>query len=371
MRIGDLFAPLIGAPAGTVAAQPNVTLASAIAASCIDFREGRNKIVTSELHFPSLLYMHRQLERQGARLEVVPCPDGRTVPLERLLEAIDERTALVPISHVIFKSSFRQDVEAVVARAHECGARVVVDVYQSAGILPVDVTGWGVDFAVGGALKWLCGGPGVAFLYARPDLSARLEPALTGWQAHHDPFAFDSGPQRYRDDGWRYLTGTPQIPALFAAKTGLEILGRLNLDAVRHKSSRQTQRVIDFAVDRGWSVVTPLRPEQRGGAVTVSVPDAERCTRELLARDVLVDFRSDAGIRLAPPLLHRGRRDRSRARCPRLASRRSVAAGRVDDVLERIAREPAPVVLRKLLGHGSDLAWPSDMRRQPCRRPGP
>lgn len=300
VEVGDRVAPLIGAPAGSVSTHANVTLASAVVASCFDFSGPRNRIVCSALNFPSILYLYRQQERFGAHLHVVDSPDGIHVPLDELLAAIDERTALVPISHVVFKSAFVQDVEAVVHRAHDVGARVAVDVYQSTGALPVDVSGWDVDFAVGGTLKWLCGGPGVAYLYVKPELADTLEPALTGWMSHRNPFAFDAGPIDRNLGAWRFANGTPAIPALRACRPGLEILNEVGVEAIRAKSMRQTQRIIDAADANGWTVNTPREAAARGGTVSIMVPDCERVSRDLLADDVLIDFRPGTGIRISP-----------------------------------------------------------------------
>lgn len=298
--IGDQIAPLLGAPAGSVSTHTNVTLASAVIASCFDFTGERNKIVCSALNFPSIIYLYRQQERCGAELHLVDSPDGVHVPLEPLLAAIDERTALVPISHVIFKSAFIQDAEAIVQRAREVGARVALDTYQSTGAVPVDVTAWDVDFAVGGTLKWLCGGPGVAYLYVKPELAESLEPALTGWMSHARPFDFDPGPIDRDQGARRFVNGTPAIVALRACRPGLEIVNRIGVDAIRANSIRQTRRIIEAADERGWTVNSPRDDERRGGTVSLMVPDCERVSRDLLARDILIDFRSGAGIRLSP-----------------------------------------------------------------------
>jgi len=300
MEVGDRIAPLLGAPAGSVSTHVNVTLASAVVASCCDFSGERNKIVCSALNFPSIIYLYRQQERHGARLHLVDSPDGIHVPLEDMLEAIDERTALVPISHVIFKSAFIQDVEAIVRRAREVGALVALDTYQSTGAVPVDVTGWDVDFAVGGTLKWLCGGPGVAYLYVKPELGERLEPALTGWMSHRQPFAFDPAPIERNAGAWRFANGTPAIPALRACRPGLEIINEVGVEAIRANSLRQTRRLIEAADAHGWTVNTPRDDAVRGGTVSIMVPDCERISRELLARDIIIDYRPGAGIRVSP-----------------------------------------------------------------------
>lgn len=299
-QVAEAIAPLIGAPRGTVSTHQNVTLASAVVASCFEFDGPRNGIVCSELNFPSIVQLYRQSERRGAKLQLVPSPDGLTVPTQAMVDAIDESTLLVPISHVIFKSSYVQDVVAIVRRAHEVGAYVVLDVYQSAGIMPIDVQQLDVDFAVGGTLKWLCGGPGVSYLYANPGRTAGLNPAITGWFARENAFAFDARDESWRADAWRFLNGTTHIPSLKAAMPGLEILSQLDMQQVRAKSVRQTSLLIEAAQERGWQVNTPLDPARRAGHVVVSMPDAERITNELIARRIMVDYRPDAGIRMAP-----------------------------------------------------------------------
>ncbi len=300
IEVGDAIAGVIGAPAGSVSTHQNVTVASAVVASCLRYTPERNRIVCSELNFPSIVQLYRAQARYGAELRLVRSPDGLTVPTEAVLEAIDERTLLVPISHVIFKSSYVQEVEAIVARAHEVGAMVALDVYQSAGIMPIDVVGLDVDFALGGVLKWLCGGPGVAYLYVRPDRAEQLEPALTGWFARAAPFAFDAYDESYAAGAWRFLNGTTQIPALSAALPGLRILAGLDAVAVRSKSLRQTGWLLEQARARGWRVNSPSDPARRGGHVTLEVPGAEAIARALGRRRVMVDYRPGAGIRVAP-----------------------------------------------------------------------
>jgi kynureninase len=245
-QMGDKVAPIIGAPARAVSMHENVTTAQAVVLSCLQPEPRRRKIVCLEMDFPSLLYLYRAHEARGFEVHLVPAEADLTTALERVLEAIDESTVMVAMSHVLFRNSYIMDVAAVAARAREVGARSVVDTYQSAGIIPVDVTALGVDFAVGGCLKWLCGGPGNAFLYTRPELLPTLSPSLTGWIGHRDPFSFDTGPRVPRADAMRMMNGTPTIPAYYAAMPGLDIIREVGVDRIRRKSQAMTAHLFDL-----------------------------------------------------------------------------------------------------------------------------
>ena len=298
--VGNKIAPLIGAGPGEISLHQNVTLTQAVISSCFDFRGPRNKVVMVELEFPSIQYFYQEQRRHGARVEVVPTPDDIRIDLEKLLAAIDETTLLVPISQVLFRSSYIVNTRAIIERAHRVGAHVILDAFQATGTIPLDVRSLGVDFAVGGVLKWLCGGPGVAYLYVREDLRAKLSPTLTGWMAHRRPFAFETGAIDQREDSFRYLNGTPHIPGLFACRPGLEILNKVGIAAIREKSMRMTARLIDGAKSRGWRVNTPDNPAERAGTVSIKCPHAYEVSRELLAREILVDYRPKAGVRVSP-----------------------------------------------------------------------
>jgi kynureninase len=303
--VGDRIAPLIGAGPGEISLHQNVTLTQAVISSCFDFRGPRNKVVMVELEFPSVQYFYHEQRRLGARVEVVPTPDDIRIDLDKFLAAIDETTLLVPISQVLFRSSYIVDARAIVERAHRVGAHVILDTFQAAGTIPLDVRGLGVDFAVGGVLKWLCGGPGVAYLYVREDLRAKLRPSLTGWMAHRRPFAFETGAIDPRDDSFRYLNGTPHIPALHACQPGLEIINKVGIGAIREKSMRMSTRLMEGARARGWHVNTPEKPAERAGTVSIECPHAYEVCRELLARDILVDYRPKAGVRVSPHFYNR------------------------------------------------------------------
>jgi kynureninase len=289
LTVGDQIGRIVGAAPGTVCMHQNVSVAETIVLSCFQGSE-RNRVVFEAANFPSVRYVY-QAQRQ---LEVVACET-----LDELLASIDERTLLVPVQHVLFKSGEIQDVAAIVERAHSVGAHVVLDAYQSAGTVPLSVGALDVDFAVGGSVKWLCGGPGAGWLYVRPDLIDRLEPAATGWQAHARPFAFEPELE-YADGIARFLTGTPNVPALYAATAGYDLVEEIGVPRIRANSLRQTELLIREAEARGFEIRSPREPERRGGTVTVHVQDFEAVHRELGERQVLCDFRPDVGIRLGP-----------------------------------------------------------------------
>ena len=278
----------------------NVSICQSIVTSCFDWSGSRNKLVTDGLNFPSNDYIYHGLERQGAEVVSVASTDGMTVPLERILAAIDERTQLVSISHVAFRSSYLQDLAAITARAHEVGAYIIADLYQSAGIVPLDVTALKLDFATGGSVKWLLGGPGAGYLYVRKDLDLATKPAATGWAAHAHPFEFAGGPIEYAPDIRRYMNGTPNVPAMYSARSGYEIVNEIGVAAIRAKSMRQTQLLIDLADDAGLMVRSPRDGDARGGTIILDVPDGRHVTDELGRRQILVDYRPGAGIRIAP-----------------------------------------------------------------------
>jgi kynureninase len=303
--VGDKIAPLIGAGTGEISLHQNVTLIQAVISSCFDFRGPRNKVVMTDLEFPSIQYFYHEQRRNGARVELVPSNDSVRFDLDKFLAAIDETTLLVPISQVLFRSAYIVDARAIIEKAHRVGARVILDVFQAAGTIPIDVRGLGVDFACGGVLKWLCGGPGVGYLYVREDLRPVLKPAITGWIAHQRPFAFETGAIDSRADSFRYLNGTPHIPALYACQPGLDILNKAGIGRIREKSMRMTARLFEGAKARGWRVNTPENPAERAGTVSVDCPHAAEVSRELLAREILVDYRPKAGVRLSPHFYNR------------------------------------------------------------------
>ena len=298
--VGDLLVPILGVEPGTVSMHQNVTVAMAIIASCFSFDDRRRRIVMSDQEFPSNMYLFDGFRRYGAEVVYVAATDRIEPDLEPLLDAIDERTLLVPLSVVLFRSACIQDAAAVIEKAHRVGAHVILDVYQAAGTIPLDIGGLGADFAVGGSVKWLCGGPGAGYLYVRPDLAAQLQPALIGWAAHVAPFDFASGPARLAAPPERFQSGTPNIPALYAARSGYEIVGEIGVETIRSRSLGLTRRLIDRAQAAGWCLNTPLEDHRRGGAVILDVPNGKAIAEALIQSGVIVDYRPDAGIRMSP-----------------------------------------------------------------------
>jgi kynureninase len=295
-----LVGGLIGAPPGSVMMHQNVSTLVSIVASCFDFEGERRKIVYSDAEFSTMHYFWQGQSRIGAEVHYVPTDTQLRAPLEPLLEAIDKRTLIVPISHVLFRSSELVDVRTVVARAHEVGAHVLLDSYQATGSVPFDVTELGIDFVVGGSVKWLCGGPGAGYLYVRPDLAERLQPRECGWFSHARPFAFDMGEMEYAPGSGRFMGGTPGVPALYAAVEGYRIIAEAGVERIREKSLRQTGRLIARAEDLGFTVNTPRDDARRGGHVTIDFDGAESVSQELIRRRFIVDYRPGAGIRVSP-----------------------------------------------------------------------
>ena len=298
--VGDRIANILGGDAGSVQIQPNASIALSSIASCFDFTSSkRNKIVASTLDFPSMQYILDAQTPIGARVEIVPSDDGIVIPLERILDAIDRQTALVALSHVSFRSSYRVDVEAIVERAHQHGALVLLDVYQSAGAVELKARDWEVDFLIGGTIKWLCGGPACGYLYVRPALQRDLQPRLTGWVAHTAPFDFAPPPMRYDHSVRRFAQGTPSIPALYSVLPGLQIVEEVGVETIRAESVRRTEFMIDFALERGWKVNSPRDVNQRGGSVMIYVADGPAMVKRLAERKVFVDCRPGVGLRMS------------------------------------------------------------------------
>jgi kynureninase len=322
VEVGNKIARIVGAAAGSVSMHENVTTAQMVALSCVPPSGARKRIVCSAMDFPSMIYLYRAQQAAGFELRLVPAERDLTISTERMIDAIDDTTAIVAFSHVLFRTSYIMDADAIARRAREAGAISILDTYQSAGIIPVDVESLGVDFAVGGCLKWLCGGPGNAFLYTRPDLLKEATPSFTGWLSREHPFDFDLGsdldslvfdrsstdiPETResrsdprRTDAMRMMNGTPSIPSYYAALAGLDIINTVGVDRIREASRAMTGRLLALVDRYGFTSAASRDPERRAGTVAVDVPDALLVSRTLKARDFIVDYRPPVGIRISP-----------------------------------------------------------------------
>ncbi|HEX5939535.1 MAG TPA: aminotransferase class V-fold PLP-dependent enzyme [Dehalococcoidia bacterium] len=299
-EVGDLVGRVIGAPKGTVLMHQSVSSTLSIIASCFDWKPPRNKVIYTSNEFPTVDFFWDSWQKLGARAVRIDSGDKHVFPLEQVLEAIDHETLIVSISHVLFRSSAIVDVRAVVERAHEMGAYVLVDAYQSVASMPIDVVDWDVDFLSGGSVKWLCGGSGAGYLYVRSDLIEQLEPAVCGWLSHVDPFAFEEAPIRYAPGIIRFLGGTPAMPGLYAAREGYRIIDEVGTAAIRANSVKLTRPLINWAQEKGLALRTPPDDEARGGHVTVDMPNCEEVSKRLLDRRFFVDYRPGSGIRISP-----------------------------------------------------------------------
>ncbi len=305
--VSGLFGKIIGAEAEDVTLIHNLTVGSALIASCLDFSGKRNKVVFTELHFPTISYLWHGWQKYGAKVHLVKSDDGFHVDTQKIIDAIDEETLIVPISHVYFRSGGLQNIKAIIDKAHSVGALVMVDSYQSAGVVPIDVKALNVDILAAGVLKWLCGGPGAAFMYVRRDLHERFRPAIRGWLGDKDPFEFTMPDVNFAQGMHRFLTSSIQVPCLYTAVPSLKMIGEIGVEVIREKSLGLTQRIIDRADEYGFKVNSPREANRRGGALTIdpngitkSKLDTKQINEELIRRRFTTDYRPPFGIRIAP-----------------------------------------------------------------------
>jgi kynureninase len=326
--LSDIIADVLGVDHGTVTVLSNVSTVQSVIASCFTFDDKspfgkRRKVVYDDLNFSTVHYVWQEQVRRGAELVIVRSKDGIHAPIDELCATIDEKTLIVPISHVLFRSSGMYDAKRVIDRAHEVGAMVLLDCYQSAGTVPLALKEWGCDLACGGSVKWACGGPGAAYVYVRPDLLPKLAPTSTGWFSHAEPFAFDMGPMRYADDTWRMIGGTPAVPAVYTARAGWEVVRRLGVLRIRDKSLRQTALLRELVEKRGFTVNTPKDDAERGGTICFDFPGADAVSRTLSEKKFFHDYRPKCGLRVSPHFyttdeeMHRFVEELDRARAKR------------------------------------------------------
>lgn len=293
-----LIGLLFGAPPGTVALHQNVSTLVAVVLSAIFKPGGRRKVIYTDLNFPSIHYnfaLHREL---GLEVKVVKSPDGIEIPTEAMVDAIDDETLVVVIDHGIFRSGYLQDVAAIARAARKQGAFTLVDAYQTIGCVPIDVVDWGVDFLVGGSHKWLCGGPGAAYLYVRRDLIRKLKPRVTGWFSHARPFGFEWN-MEFAPDAMRMATGTPNIVGIYAARAGIEMVAKVGPKRVRDKSMKLMQTLLLAAETEGLRIRSPRDATRRSGVLCLDFPGAEAAERALLRQGFQIDYRPRCGLRLS------------------------------------------------------------------------
>jgi kynureninase len=296
VRVADVVGSLVGAPAGTTVMRQNVADLLGDVISALDWRGERNRVVTSDLEWPGSLHTWSQIHRFGGEAVVVPGV-GIELDLEAMVAAIDERTLVVECSHVLFRTSTLNDVQVLIDKAHSVGALAIVDGYQAAGTVPVDVVALGVDIYLGGSVKYLSGGPGNGWMYVRPGLD--LEPVTTGWFGQAAPFAFD--PENHYASGVaRFAGGTPGVPAHYAAGPAYDALAEIGIATIRERSQSMTQPLLESALSRGFTVRSPVDPARRGGHVTIDPGDSQRVHDALHAQGFVVDHRPGVGIRVSP-----------------------------------------------------------------------
>lgn len=299
-RAGARIGKIIGAPAGSVIMHTNVSTVMSVVASCLEYTPEKNKVVYEALQFPTVSYVWQAEQRRGAECVLVPSADGHTIDTEAMIAAIDERTIAVPMSHVVFSSAYIQDAKRIAEKARQVGAHIILDCYQSIGAIPVDVVDLGVSFATGGSVKYLCGGPGAAWLYVRPDLVEQFAPRVTGWFGNEAPFAFTMPDQTYAETTWRFMGGTPAVASLYQARAGQTIVGEIGGARIRDKSLWLTTKAIGWVDELGFTLNTPRPAEQRGGSVVFDFVGAADVCRELNRRKFFCDHRPGVGIRIAP-----------------------------------------------------------------------
>ena len=292
------YGRLIHAPAGSIALHPNLSGALGVVASALDYR-ARPRVVVTSLDFPTIGYQWMAKAREGIEVVVLESPDGIAVPLEMFERAVNGRTALLATSHVFFTSGAIQDAAALSAIAHRAGALCLVDGYQAAGQLPVDVQALDVDFYLGGGLKWLLGGTGVAFLYARPDLTPTLCPTVTGWFAHREQFRFDSRALELHDDARRLEAGTPPLMPVYAQLGGLDVLEEIGVPAIRAATAALTEDLIAGATARGFVPRVAPHAKDRSAIVMLPSSDPAADVRRLAEAGCIVDARP-GHVRVSP-----------------------------------------------------------------------
>jgi selenocysteine lyase/cysteine desulfurase len=296
-RFRDQVGALLGAPGGSTAIAPSVSVALTTLATALPLPAGRNKVLIGELDFPTI--GHQWLSRPGFQVEFVPSRDGMTIPPEAFAERIDDQTALVATTHLFYTTGYLQDVRAIADAAHAQGALCLIDGYQTCGCVPLDVAALNCDAFVGGCLKWLSGGPGNAFLYLRPELIPQARPQGTGWFATRDPFSFTLQELIFADDARRLETGTWAMASHYAGLAGLELILEVGVANIQERLRDLTGRILERCDAAGVRTFTPRERGKRCGIVTLECDQPEEVEAALHREGVIVDSRPGR-VRLSP-----------------------------------------------------------------------
>lgn len=297
-QLRERFAALIGAAPGEIALFPSVTTALTAVASAFDYAR-RPTVVISDLEFPTTVYQWLAKEPRGVSLEMVRSPDHLSVPVDLYARTVNERTQLLVASHVYFTSGAIQDIGTLAGIAHAHGAYCLIDAYQSVGQLPVDVHASGVDFLIAGGLKWLLGGPGVAYLYVRREAAQQLQPADVGWFAHRNQFEFDVHHFEYADSARRFEGGTPPVAAVYAGRAGIDLVAEIGVPRIRRRQVELLSVAVDEARRHGLHPRMAGGVEDQAGIMTIPRAEPKAVVAGLAHRGIIVDFRPGI-VRLSP-----------------------------------------------------------------------
>jgi selenocysteine lyase/cysteine desulfurase len=292
------FARIIGAQLHEVAIAPSVSVALSSIATSLDYSE-RNKVVLAGMDFPTLSYQWLAKQRLGVECLFVESPDRITTPPELFENVVDSKTALVATSRVFYTSGYIQDVRAVADIAHKNGALLLIDDYQGTGQIPINVNAMDIDFLVTGTLKWLMGGPGLAFVYVREGLISRLEPSITGWFGDREQFQFKTREFEFRPEATRLETGTPAVPTIYSANGGLDIVLEASVQSICERTRYLTNDLVARAREHGWNVRAPQEPERRSSIVMLELERPEEIVKALVERNIITDSRPGL-LRVSP-----------------------------------------------------------------------
>jgi kynureninase len=297
-KVREKFAKIIGAQVHEVAIAPSVSAALSSIATALDYSK-HNNVVMADMDFPTLAYQWLVKERLGVECRFVESLDRIYTPPELFESKVDSQTALVATSRVFFTSGYIQDVRAVADIAHKHEAYILIDDYQGTGQIPIDVVKMDIDFLVTGTLKWLMGGPGLAFVYVREGLVPQLQPTIAGWFGHREQFKFKTREFEFRSDAARVEMGTPAVPTIYTANAGLDIVREIGVERICERTRFLTNDLIARARERGWTIRAPQEPDRRSSIVMIEVDHPEEVVETLIGRNIITDSRPGL-LRVSP-----------------------------------------------------------------------